>query len=103
MLHRAPLQPTLPMQSGLQRVNTAYMAEQSSRAAVLAAAEAVRAECLRAAVDGYERAGMSGLCEEGRWEMVVDAIKSLDVDAIVAGLPATGRTDAPGPAGAQAP
>lgn len=48
-----------------------------------AAAEAVRAACLRAALDGYERAGFGGMCEEGRWEMVVDSIKSLDVDAIV--------------------
>ena len=47
------------------------------------AAEAVRAACLRAAMDGYERAGLGGLCEEGRWEMVVDAIQSLDVGAVV--------------------
>lgn len=46
------------------------------------AAEAVRAACLCAAMDGYERAGLGGLCEEGRWEMVIDAIQSLDVDAI---------------------
>ncbi len=46
-------------------------------------AEAVRTACLRAAIDGYERAGMGGLCEEGRWEMVVDAIRTLDVDTIV--------------------
>lgn len=47
-------------------------------------AEAVRAACLEAALDGYDRAGMSGLCEAGRWEMVVDALRSLDVDAVVA-------------------
>lgn len=47
-------------------------------------AEAVRAACLQAAVDGYERAGFGGLCEAGRWEMVVDALKALDVDAIIA-------------------
>ncbi|MBS0317517.1 MAG: acetyltransferase [Proteobacteria bacterium] len=63
-----------------------------------AAAEAVRAACLRAALDGYERAGMSGLCEEGRWEMVVDAIRSLDVDAIVRALPADGCTASINPA-----
>ena len=61
---------------------------QPSRAALHAAAEAVRAACLRAALGGYERAGLSGLCEEGRWEMVVDAIQSLDVDAILRELPA---------------
>ncbi|HEU4856684.1 MAG TPA: hypothetical protein VFS86_05210 [Rhodanobacteraceae bacterium] len=51
-----------------------------------AAAEAVRNACLQAALDGYERAGMGGLCEEGRWEMVVDAIRSLDVERVLAGL-----------------
>jgi len=47
------------------------------------AAEAVRAACLHAAMEGYERAGLGGLCEEGRWEMVIDAIQSLDVGAVV--------------------
>ena len=47
------------------------------------AAEAARAACLCAALDAYERAGLSGLCEAGRWEMVVDSIQSLDVEAIV--------------------
>lgn len=60
------------------------------------AAEAVRAACLRAALEGYERAGFGGMCEEGRWEMVVDAIKSLDVDAVLAELPPAGPTRKPG-------
>lgn len=67
------------------------------------AAEAVRNACLQAALDGYERAGMSGLCEEGRWEMVIDSIKSLDVGAVLARLPDSGdaqrvpaRDDPPG-------
>lgn len=59
-----------------------------------AAAEAVRAACLRAALEGYERAGFGGMCEEGRWEMVVDAIKSLDVDAVLAELQSTDTTKA---------
>lgn len=46
-------------------------------------AVAVRAACLRAASDGYERAGLGGLCEAGRWEMALDAIQSLDVNAII--------------------
>ncbi|MCK9516652.1 MAG: hypothetical protein WCZ18_05870 [Ottowia sp.] len=64
------------------------MAE-STENRVRAAAEAVRAACLQAAVDGYEQAGFGGLCEEGRWEMVVDAIRSLDVDAIARNALAT--------------
>lgn len=46
-------------------------------------AEAVRAACLRAALEGYERAGISGLCEAGRWEMAIDSIQSLDVATLV--------------------
>lgn len=64
--------------------------------ATKAAAEAVRAACLRAALEGYERAGFGGMCEEGRWEMVVDAIKSLDVDAVLADLPAAQQAPQPG-------
>lgn len=67
------------------------MEREKSKDALLAAAEAVRAACLQAALDGYERAGMGGLCEEGRWEMVVDSIKSLDIDAIVKKLPAASQ------------
>ena len=74
------------------------MKQQPSRAALHAAAEAVRAACLRVALDGYERAGMGGLCEEGRWEMVVDSIKSLDVDAILREVPADGRANSTSPA-----
>jgi hypothetical protein len=43
----------------------------------------VRAACLRAARDGYEQAGLSGLCPEGRWEMAIDSIRSLDLDAVI--------------------
>ncbi len=46
-------------------------------------AEAVRDACLKAALDGYERAGLSGLCHEGRWEMAVDALRALDLDDIL--------------------
>jgi hypothetical protein len=48
-------------------------------------ADTVREACLRAALDGYERAGFGGLCAEGRWEMAIDAIRSLDLDAVVPG------------------
>jgi hypothetical protein len=50
-------------------------------------AEAVRQACLNAARQGYENAGISGLCEEGRWECAVDAIRALDLDAVIAALP----------------
>lgn len=50
-------------------------------------AEAVRQACLNAARAGYENAGISGLCEEGRWECAVDAIRALDLDTVIAALP----------------
>jgi len=46
-------------------------------------AEAVRRACLEAALEAYESAGFSGLCEEGRWECAVEAIRGLDLRKIV--------------------
>jgi hypothetical protein len=46
-------------------------------------AEAVRRACLQAAVDAYEEAGISGLCGDGRWELAVQAIKSLDLRRVI--------------------
>ena len=46
-------------------------------------AEAVRQACIDTALVAYEDAGINGLCHEGRWECAVDAIRSLDVVAIV--------------------
>ena len=50
-------------------------------------AEVVRQACLKAAQEGYENAGISGLCEEGRWECAVGAIRALDIEAVIAALP----------------
>ena len=46
-------------------------------------AEAVRGACIRAALEGYERAALDGLCHEGAWEAAVDAIRALDVNSII--------------------
>jgi hypothetical protein len=46
-------------------------------------AEAVRAACIQAAVTAYEEAGIQGLCEEGRWEAAVGALKSIDLYALI--------------------
>jgi hypothetical protein len=46
-------------------------------------AEAVRDACLRAAMQAYENAGISGLCGEGRWEMAVQALRGLDLRPVV--------------------
>ncbi|HTP09804.1 MAG TPA: hypothetical protein VMP08_16220, partial [Anaerolineae bacterium] len=51
-------------------------------------AQAVRAACLQAAQQGYERAAADGLCDEGALEVALDAIRSLDIDRLLRELKA---------------
>lgn len=53
----------------------------------LETAEAVRAACLRAALEAYEDAGIRGLCGEGRWELAVQAIRTLDLRSVIESIP----------------
>ncbi len=46
-------------------------------------AEAMREACVNAALQGYEEAGISGLCEEGRLECAISAIRTVDVEAVI--------------------
>ncbi len=46
-------------------------------------AEAVRTACVKVAQEAYESAGISGLCEEGREECALAAIRSLDLEAVI--------------------
>ena len=48
-------------------------------------AEVVRQACLTAALRAYEDAGLSGLCQEGRWECAVDAIRALPLRPLLQG------------------
>ncbi len=52
-----------------------------------AVAEATRAACLEAMIRAYEEGGLSGLCAEGRWELAVDAVKSLNLTAALTASP----------------
>jgi pentatricopeptide repeat protein len=47
-------------------------------------AEAVRAACITAALEAHEQAGIRGLCQEGRWEVAIEAVRSLDLASVVA-------------------
>jgi len=47
-------------------------------------AEAVKQACIDTALRAYEEAGISGLCAEGRWELALDAVRSLDVKPLLA-------------------
>jgi hypothetical protein len=49
-------------------------------------AEVVRDACGKAAQEAYENAGISGLCEEGRWECAVAAIRALDLEAVISAV-----------------
>jgi hypothetical protein len=49
----------------------------------LRVAEAIRDACVHTLLQGYERAAMDGLCHEGAFEAAVDAVRSLDLEAIL--------------------
>lgn len=42
-------------------------------------AERVREACIRAALEGYEDAAMSGLCDEGAQEVSISAMRRIDL------------------------
>lgn len=46
-------------------------------------AAAVRNACVLAALDGYERAQIAGLCQEGAWECAIDAIRMVNLKTIL--------------------
>ena len=45
--------------------------------------EAVRAACIKAALEAYEDGGILGLCAEGRWEYAISAMRQLDVATVL--------------------
>ena len=65
-------------------LNTEVSSAMSERPGMpLPVAETVRAACLNAALLAYEDAGIRGLCAEGRWEAAIDAMRELDLSALV--------------------
>lgn len=61
-------------------------------------AAAVRNACVLAALDGYQRAQIAGLCQEGAWEAAIDALRMLDLRKILSADPDPGP-DLPSPHG----
>lgn len=49
-------------------------------------ATAVRDACVQTALTAYEAASTDGLCHEGAWECAVDAMRSLNVTALISKL-----------------
>ncbi len=62
-------------------------------------AETIRAACIQAALAGYEDARMSGLCHEGAWECAIDAIRSLNINAILEQMASASEDITPGESG----
>ena len=61
----------------------------------------VRNACVQAALDGYERAQIAGLCQEGAWECAVDAMRMLDIKTLLEASAAALQPQPPrGPASA---
>ncbi|MBK8067759.1 MAG: hypothetical protein IPK27_09040 [Rhodanobacteraceae bacterium] len=46
-----------------------------------AIAESVRAQLIAVALDAWERAGLAGLCHEGRFEFLIGALQRAPLDA----------------------
>jgi hypothetical protein len=49
---------------------------------VVSIAAAVRQACIQVAIDAYEDAAMRGLCQAGRWEVAVAAMRGLDLHSL---------------------
>ena len=47
-------------------------------------AERIRHALLDAAVQAYDEAGLRGLCAEGRWEAAIGALRSANLESILA-------------------
>lgn len=63
----------------VQRMDTADDAADDVRHEI---ARATQRALVEVAQRAYEEAGLSGLCEEGRWEVALGAMRSYDVTKV---------------------
>lgn len=49
----------------------------------LKVAQAVREACKKVLQESFDDAGISGLCDEGRWEVALGSLQSLDLSRII--------------------
>lgn len=52
----------------------------------LEVAALVKEACIKAVLQGYESASISGLCHQGAFDVAVDALKSLDLEKLLQGV-----------------
>jgi len=58
-------------------------AQEISEEQLYKVAEFIKKECFKEAVDGYEFAKISGLCQEGAWDLAMDRVKSLNIKKVL--------------------
>jgi hypothetical protein len=46
-------------------------------------AKRIRERCIEAVLQAYEDAGIQGLCQEGRWEAAVDALRTVELTPLL--------------------
>jgi len=46
-------------------------------------AQRIRNACVEAALQAYDDAGLQRLCAEGRWEVAIGALKTLDLTSLL--------------------
>jgi hypothetical protein len=56
-------------------------------------AEAVKRACVEAAEGACDDAGIRGLCAGGRWEMALEAIHRVDLEAVVREVASGARSE----------
>jgi hypothetical protein len=69
------------------------MTPEEAAVSLVQMAEVIRAACVRAAQQGYERAAADGLCDEGALEVALEAIRSLDVEGLLRELKPSSSKD----------
>lgn len=59
-------------------------------------AKRIRQACLEAITQAYEDGGIQGLCAEGRWELALGALRTLDLMPLLRDFPQAASRDAKG-------
>jgi hypothetical protein len=56
-------------------------------------AKRIRQACLEAIIQAYDDGGIQGLCVEGRWELAVSALRTLDLTPLLRDFPQASAQD----------
>ncbi|HEY1233445.1 MAG TPA: acetyltransferase [Candidatus Binatia bacterium] len=56
-------------------------------------AKRIRQACLEAIIQAYDEGGIQGLCAEGRWELAVSTLRTLDLTPLLRDFPQASAQD----------